>query len=433
MTLPRPIREKQTDIVIIGGGPAGIGAAIAAGRCGADVLLVERAFCLGSSATLSLAAGLLTQFSGERRVIGGIAQEITDELIEMGEANRIITPMSVAPDIIVERVEVNPEIYKYLAEQKVIESGAKLLYNGLLTDVAVVGNRITSVLIDTKSEQWRISANVFIDATGDGDLAVLAGADFDKGDPKRGDMQPMTLYFQAGNADVAQIQAFWHSDARRELINRGNDEGILPTRYMALHTPNWTSDIIIGMTRVRADGTDPIALTKAQIETRAQVHRIWQFLKQHYPGFEDAYITATAPMIGIRETRRIVGDYTLTRTDVLEAVQFEDQIALGCYPIDIHHPNQPGIFFEALKSGEAYGIPYRCLLPKGIEQLLVAGRCISATHEALGSVRASMTCMAMGQAAGVAATHCIQNEDSPRSLDVQFVQNSLRKQKAILE
>ena len=429
----KPTTQKTVDVLIIGGGPAGIGAAIAAARNGADVLLIERSFCLGGSATLSLAAGLLTQFSGNRRVIGGIPQEITDCLLDMREARRVRMPMSVAPDIVVERVEVNPEVYKYIAEQKVIEAGANLLYNAQLIDVEMVGNQIQTAIIDTKSAQWHISASVYIDASGDGDLAVLAGANFDKGQPDRGDMQPMTLYFQAGNADVERVQAFWHSDARRALINRGNEAGILPTRYMALHTPNWTRDIIIGMTRVRADGTDPVALTEAQVETRAQVHRIWQFLKANFPGFEDAYITATAPMIGIRETRRILGDYTLTREDVLGAVQFEDGIALGCYPIDIHHPTQSGIFFEALKSGEAYSIPYRCLLPKGIEDLLVAGRCISATHEALGSVRASMTCMAMGQAAGTAAALGVKTQQNPRALDTQGLRQILNEQKVILD
>jgi hypothetical protein len=425
--------QKRVDVLVVGGGPAGIGAAISAARNGADVLLAERQFCLGGMGTLSLVTGLYTQWSGERRVLGGIVQELTNSLIQHGDAREICVPMSSSPGVSSSRTEINPESYKHVAEQRAVEAGVELLYGALFSEPILDGNRVKGAVLDTKLETWRIEADIIVDCTGDGDVAAFSGARFDKGDRETGTMQPISMLFMCGNVDVARVFEFWASEAFPKLLRAAVDRGEIPMPSMALHNPGWERDIIISMSRAACDATDAFDLTRGQIEVRDQIHRIFRFLKDKFPGFENSYMVASSSQVGVRETRRIVGEYTLTRKDILETRQFADTIALGAYPIDIHRAKQNDVVFHQINRGEAYGVPYRCLVPADVDGLLVAGRCVSATHEALGAVRVQLMCMAMGEAAGAAAALCVRNSIEPRDLDPTVLRETLRAQGAILE
>lgn len=429
----RPVRNCRVEVLVVGGGPAGIGAAISAARNGADVILAERAFFLGGMGTQALVAGLYTQWSGDRRILGGIVQELMGALIQHGDAREICVPMSSAPGVSSSRTEVNPEAYKYLVEQRAVDAGVKLLYGAQLSEVLTDGSRVVGAALDTKSETWEIEADVVIDATGDGDVAAFAGARFDKGDRDSGTLQPISMLFLCGNVDVPRVFNFWASEARASLLRAACERGEIPIPSMALHNPGWSRDIIVSMTRTACDATDSLDLTRGQIEARDQIHRCFRFLKGRFPGFEEAYMVSSSSQVGVRETRRIIGLYTLTREDVLEARKFPDTIALGAYPIDIHRAKQNDIFFEQIARGDAYGVPYRCLVPADVDGLLVAGRCASATREALGAIRVQLMCMAMGEAAGAAAALCARENVQPRHLDPALLQNTLRAQGAILD
>ena len=425
--------QKRVDVLVVGGGPAGIGAAISAARNGAKVLLAERQFCLGGMGTLSLVAGLYTQWSGERRILGGIVRELTDSLIQYGEAREIRVPMSASPGVSSSRTEINPESYKYLAEQKAVEAGVELLYGALFSEPIVDGSRVTGARLDAKSETWRIDADVTIDCTGDGDVAAFAGAHFDKGERASGTMQPVSMLFMCGNVDVARVFAFWAGESFPKLLRDAVDRGEIPMPSMALHNPGWESDIIVSMSRTTCDATDAFDLTRGQIESRDQIHRIFRFLKKNFPGFGKSYMVASSSQVGVRETRRIIGEYTLTREDILDTRKFADTIALGAYPIDIHRAEQNDVVFHQINRGEAYSVPYRCLVPADIDGLLVAGRCVSATHEALGAVRVQLMCMAMGEAAGAAAALSAAESVEPRDVDPTVLRKMLRAQGTILE
>jgi len=429
----KPIRQKRVDVLVVGGGPAGIGAAISAARNGAKVLLVERFFFLGGMGTISLVAGLYTQWSGSRRILGGIVEELMGSLLQRGEAREVCVPMSAAPDVSSSRTEVNPEAYKYLVEQRAVDAGVELLYGALFSDVVADGDRLTGAVIDTKSETWRIEAAVVVDCTGDGDVAAVAGARFDKGERESGVLQPISMLFLAGNVDVERVFAFWASEERAPLLRAACDRGEIPMPSMALHNPGWRRDIIVSMSRAACDATDALGLTRGQIAARDQIHRIFAFLKDNFPGFEQAYMVSSSAQVGVRETRRIIGLYTLTREDVLETRRFADTIALGAYPIDVHRAEQNDVFFAQIARGDAYEVPYRCLVPVDVDGMLVAGRCVSATREALGAIRVQLMCMAMGEAAGAAAALCARGDVLPRDLDPALLRETLRAQGVILD
>jgi len=430
----KPIRQRKVGVLVVGGGPAGIGAAISAARNGVEVLLAERFFFLGGMGTLSLVAGLYTQWSGTRRILGGIVQELMGSLIQSGEAREVCVPMSAAPDVSSSRTELNPEAYKYLVERRAVDAGVELLYGALFSEAVTDGNRVIGAVIDTKSETWRIEADVIVDCTGDGDVAAFAGARFDKGERESGILQPISMLFLAGNVDVERVFAFWASEQRAPLLRAACDRGEIPMPSMALHSPpGWKRDIIVSMSRAACDATNSLALSRGQVEARDQIHRILGFLKANFPGFEEAYMVSSSVQVGVRETRRIVGLYTLTREDVLETRKFPDTIALGAYPIDVHRAEQNDIFFEQIARGDAYEVPFRCLVPVDVDGMLVAGRCVSATREALGAIRVQLMCMAMGEAAGAAAALCARDNVLPRHLDPVLLRGTLRAQGVILD
>ncbi|NMB46598.1 MAG: FAD-dependent oxidoreductase [Firmicutes bacterium] len=411
-----PIREK-VDVLVVGGGPAGLIAAVAAKRAGAeDVLLVERYGFLGGMLTAGAVLNMRTfNDRAGNLVISGLPIEFIKRLDAVG--GTISFPKK---DQLVRQY---PEITKYVAEKFCQDNGVRLLLHTLVVDSIIKNGELKGIIVEHKSGREAIYAKIVVDASGDGDVAFRAGAAYEKSPADT--LQPLTTTFILGgvapktwprivSADARMIQEELYQQGKYPIKRKGF--GFFPLRRRG--------EVYVNLTREPGDATNVDHLTKAEIACREQIFQLIEFLREHIPGFKDCYLISVAPQIGIRETRRIVGDYVLTSSDVLNAIEYEDSIARGAYQIDIHYPDDVTEHIH-LKPGTSYTIPYRCLVPKDIDGLLVAGRCISATHEAQGSIRCIAGCMATGQSAGIAAAVAASQEVSPRQLDVREVQSGL--------
>ena len=355
----------------------------------------------------------------KRLVIGGFALAYAERLRAAGGCPRPAQEGTF--------LRQDPEISKYVLQTMLMEAHVRLLLHTMACAVRLEGDRLDAVLVENKSGRQAIRAHVTVDATGDGDVIAYADAAFEKAADR---LQPMTLTFTAGGI------AFWpngfHDEARRR-IEAALQNGTFPCPkkpgIFALERPG---EYYFNATRVAGDATHAESLTHAELEGRRQVMDLLDWLRRNVPGCERLYLIQTAPQIGLRESRRLKGLVTLTRVDVVEGREFEDGIARNAYGIDLHDPNGPGGEMTHLESGRSYTIPYRCLVPETRDGLLAAGRCLSADHEALGSTRVMAACMAIGQAAGVAAALCARQQIEPRHLDPKTLRRSLLNQGAIL-
>lgn len=418
---------KTYDVVIAGGGAAGSVAAIAAGRKGVKTLLVEKENCAGGMAT----AGLLSLWGpfddGQRRIIKGIPAEILQRLIRLGAAE----------DRAVGFIPVNPEYLKWVLDEALLEAKAQVLYHATLVDAKVKNNLIEEVVLGTKSGLERIKAKLFIDATGDADLAALSHVPCDWGDEKTGWIQPMTTVCLLGGIDANKYK--WEGNWRyAEDLQAAQKSGAItfdtPWIAGAEYVPGMPGVVAVNMSHIF--NLDPCScedLAQAEIVGRQQAQEIVRFFRKYVQGCAAAWLLSTAMLIGVRESRRIKGEYTLTVEDILEGRDFDDAIALNAYEIDIHLP-QAMVTSRASQGRpkKAYGIPYRALLPQTIENLIVAGRCISATHVAHSSVRIMPACMATGQAAGVAAVLALKNRIRPGEINIALLRQELLKDGACL-
>ncbi len=420
MDMSNTSETGKCDVFVAGGGPGGFAAAISAARNGADTLLIEQYGFLGGMATMGLVNPFMTYWAGDEQIIGGVLNEMTERLTALGAYGKG------------SRTAFDPEAYKYVCDQMAQEAGVRLLFHTMLTDASTSGAEITSVEIANKSGKSRIEATVYIDGTGDADLAFLAGARCEKGRDADGLAQPMTLNFRVGQVDQDRIPP---REEFNQLYDRAKAEGQLdcPRENVLMFCTTRKGEMHFNQTRVNyADGTSAEDLTKAEIEARRQMWQFLAFLHGDVTGFENAEILMSGPQIGVRESRRVIGDYILTEEDVLGARKFDDCIARGSYSIDIHSPTGAGTVIKRLKPGESYDIPYRCLTPLGLDNLLIAGRPISATHEAHSSLRIMPICLAIGQSAGAAAALSIKQGTAPRALDIPLLKSTLRSQGANL-
>ncbi|HVA37421.1 MAG TPA: FAD-dependent oxidoreductase [Candidatus Dormibacteraeota bacterium] len=436
----------EADVLVIGGGNAGCVAALAAARRGADVLLVERYGFLGGTATAAMVGPWMTFHAGERRVVGGIAQEIVDRLRARGASpGHLPDASSYVPTI----TPFDPEVLKWVLFEMMAEAGVRLVLHAWLLDALTDGARVRGARFATVGGIREARARIAVDATADAHLAASAGVAMQRGDA-RGRVQPCTMIFRLSHVDREELAAYLrtHPGQIRTHLDaaalRGGDltavaglyelweaaraagEVSVPRELVSLFATPYDDEMTVNMTRVTdVDPLDPDDLTRAEIEGRRQAMEIAAFFRRRVPGFRNARLAATAVQLGVRETRRIVGEYVLTAEDLLTARRFPDAVARSGYPIDIHHPSGAGTETKRLPPGETYEIPYRCLVPRGVDGLLVAGRCISTTHEALASTRLTPTVMTLGQAAGTAAQICASEGVEPRALDAERLRASL--------
>jgi hypothetical protein len=456
---------NQYDVAVIGGGPAGVAAAIAAGRMGAKTVLIEPNPFLGGAGTASMVGPWMTNYHQDTQVIKGIFQDIVDELVKYeGSTGTLKCPYDEAGKTQGTGGHITPfdgEILKYVLNKLVIEAGVDLLLNTFVDQVNNKNGTIESVGIRGKSFSHSIKAKKFIDSTGDGDIAVQAGAKHEFGRKEDGLSQPVTAMFRMSYVD---LDAFIdYTDMHRnefvwltypvlpaslpphfadkmvavtgfnDLVAKGQQSGELNLgrERITIFSDFKKGDVLFNATRLnRIDGTKNTDLIRAGLELKEQVMSLTNFSRKYLPGFSKAFLSGASSHVGVRETRRIVGDYVLTQEDVLRGRKFDDGISKGCFPVDIHSPlDKKNVWVEL---DDAYDIPYRCLLPVGLDNVLVAGRCISATHEALASARVQSHSMAQGHAAGIAAAIAARDNVTTREVSVSELQNYLREQNAIV-
>ncbi len=445
----------SADVLVIGGGPAGIGAAIGAADAGARVVLAERHGYLGGCATAALVMPLMsyqTQYpaprlSGARTlfptdhgrsggpVIDGVLTRLVDRLVHHGGA----LPPSADTGFV---VPFDPEVFKYVAMELLDEAGVEYLFHSFASGV-VGGTTVEGAVFETKSGPVVVRAHTIVDCTGDADIIAFAGGRYIIGRERDGAAGPMSLMFRMVGFDRPRFMTYVRKHPGEwlgvhglwELVREATLRGDLELQredILLFGTPH-DGEVVINSTRVTGVfGINVCDLTFAEAEGRRQMVQIAAFLRKYVPGFQHAYVVQSGATIGVRGSRRIVGDYTLSADDVLEARKQDDVIARGSYPIDIHNPAGPGTFMRRLPPGEAYDIPLRCLLPTGIDNICVAGKSISATYEAHSSIRAAPICVATGQAAGVCAALAAAAKASPHAVPVRDVQRELIRQGADL-
>ncbi len=422
---------EHVDVLVVGGGMTGVAAALSAARMGAKVLIIEQYNCLGGVATAGW-HNHLSQFNAwaaENRVVGGIAYELSARLVEQGFAT---TDGSC--------VDFNVEGLKLVLDQVMEEAGVGVLYYTFFCDTLVENNHVTGGIIQNKSGRQAILAYQVIDTTGDADVAAHAGVPFKKGRPQDGLCQPTTLMFTIEGVDWSQVEK-WRTDYQmQEVWLQAQRDGIMePFQDQIMgwwHTDVLPTQVGINMTHItHIDSTNASDLTKATIKGRRQAHHLTDVFRQIVPGMENCYLISTAPALGIRESRRIEGEVTLTEQDMMSQRIWEDAIGYGSFFIDIHNPAGPGMSKQTYRPepGFHYQIPYRVMVPKGVDNLLVAGRCVSVTHIALGSIRIMLTCMVMGEAAGAAAVLALHEEVPPRELPPEILQRQLQRRGVILD
>jgi hypothetical protein len=446
----------RTDVLVVGGGPAGLGAALGAAAAKVDVILVERFGFLGGNATAALVMPLMsfhtwsaprseregaatlypTDHGRGEPVVAGVLQTLLDRLVKVGGA---VAPSAKTGYM----VPFDPELFKLGALELLDEAGVHFLLHAFASEAIVEGQRVTGVVFETKSGPVVIHASVVVDCTGDGDVAARAGAPFEVGRQEDRLVQPMTLMFRMVEFERAAFEAYVkaHPDQWRgvhglwDLVKKAAEAGELelPREDLLFFATPHEREVSVNSTRVtRTLGIDVWDLSYAEWQSRRQMRQIAAFLNRYVPGFAKSYLVQSGTHIGVRETRRIVGEYQLTGDDVLGARKFPDVIARSAYPVDIHNPEGQGTQLKRLPPGESYDIPLRCLLPQRVEGLIVAGRCISGTHEAHSSYRVMPVSMATGHAAGVCAALAVKQQRAPPAVPVDEVQTELRRQGADL-
>ncbi len=413
------------DVLVIGGGSAGSAAAVAAAGSGAKTILIERYGFLGGTGAM-----VLDTFYGfftpklERKVVGGIPDKVIAGLA--------------ARDVLIKRPNTygagagytyDPEALKAVWDELAVEAGVHLLLHSYFVDALKEGDRVTGAVIGTKRGLQAVQAKAVVDASGDADVVARAGGLFEDAGAD-GTAQSLTTTFKMINVDVARAKAFPKAELWQKMIEAA-ESGLydLPRKEGSSHVTPFEGVMVTNMTRVAGvDATDPVALSGAELEGRKQAFEYARFLHDQIPGYESAVLGGLSTQIGVRESRRVRGEYWLTRDDVLAARKFGDAVAQCGAPIEEHHTGGD-TRWEYLPDGETYDIPFRCLVPQRLEGLVVAGRCLSASHDAHASVRSIGQCLAMGQAAGLAAA---LSSGDVRALNIDTLRSRLLDIGAVL-
>jgi len=449
---------EKYDVIVLGGGTAGMIAATASARSGVRTLLVERDGYLGGTAAMGIP--FLGFFSGDgTKVVGGLPQELVDKMSALGgcmghahggtwstglekiDYEFVLTPF-------------DPESLKIASQEMALEAGVDLMLQSVFCNVRMSGPKVKAIDVLTVEGKKTLEAKVFVDCTGDGMLTWVAG--FPTEMRGRGNMQNVSHVIRMANVDVdrmvrclredAEIKGIkdWHIRLVRGRLLDCAEESYV---HVAGKAKLWDDRAPLTFTGVRwrkeemsfnitrttnIDPTIAEDITRAEISERKNVENVVKAFRKRIPGFERSYLVASSVRVGIREGRRIKGLYTLTEEEVVNRSEFQDGIARGAYPIDIHDPKGGNTQFTFIQEGGSYAVPYRCLIPEGSENLIVAGRCISTTGQALGSVRLMACCMAQGQAAGTAGALAVRGDINPAVVDIRQLREKLIDEGAVL-
>ena len=455
--------SKSWDVIVVGGGTAGAIAAIAAARAGAKTLVVEALGSLGGSGTNAQVTPLMRNASGGVNLNQGLTNELKRRLCERDDG---------AVDKNGNDNWFNPEGMKYVLERMLVESGGEILYHTHFVAPEVQANhsedeglrRVGSIVAHNKDGLVRLQAHTFIDATGDADLAIRAGAPFEAGDDA-GLHQAMSLRFMLGGVNLQKLCEFlgrngqaqesprfmhfwmvWGKKSSLEpLFRQAVEDGVLLERdgdyFQGFSVPGQPGVLSFNCPRLAADlndGADAWTLSRAQVDGKEAIDRLLKFLRTYFEGCENSVIASYAPMVGVRETRRIVGEYVLTLEDILYCKTFADAICRNHYPVDIHTPRGQKLYHQRsgdlpyFKPDAFHEIPYRALIPLTLSNVLVPGRCASATFEAQSAIRVQQNCHSMGEAAGLAAAWCAGRDVAVRGIDGGELRNALKAQGAYL-
>ena len=426
-------------VVVMGAGSAGSCAAIAAARAGAQVIIIDRLPFVGGTSTgvLDTFYGFYTPGEISKKIVGGIPDDVVTGLSKFGSMLERPNTYGAGTGI-----TYNPEHLKVVWEDLLQESGVKILLHALLQEVEVRDGRVVALQLATRAGRVRVSGDNFIDASGDADLSHFAGFSFEKA----GDIAPaqtLTTTFKMVNVDIKERKTI-SKDQLHMLMAEAISQGYeLPRREGSDHittVPNSTATVMTRLDSIRKDKNgnlqsvldDPYFLTEAEIEGRRQAVEYARFLVERVPGYQNSSIYGFSTMIGIRETRRVYGDYRITKEEVLSAAQFDDQIALCGAPIE-DHKSGDGTNWQYLPEGSAVGIPLRTLIVKDSLNTMVVGRCFSATHDAHASIRSMGQCMAMGVAAGITSALAIAKSTDIRQLPFTEIRGAISNTGAILE
>ena len=437
----------EVDVLVVGGGPAGVSAAVSAARLGARTMLVEQQGGFGGTWTSGLVitlAGFNSWLRPYPRCVAGVA----------GEWIARAAALDGACDHEGFALSSDPEVMKLVADELVVESGARFLLHVLATYPIIDRGRVAGCLIESVNGREAVFAKVTVDCTGNGDIVARAGTDWEKGEV----LQPMTMSFRMANArpvdgidhlaprripigpeagDLVEPALSEYASVRADVpldipaMRRRREAGDLPLFGGPWFGGMDKNIVWVNTTRIVGDASDVADLTRAEVAGRRESHALAEYFRTAIEGFEDVRVVQTSPYVGVRETRRLKGVHTLTGDEIGAGREFDDSVAVGCWPIDIH-PTSGFVGSHKMFVPKPYGIPYRALLPRTTDGLVVAGRCVSVDREALGSVRVGATCAATGHAAGAAAALAAERGVEPRELDAGVLQRALRDQGAIV-
>jgi len=418
---------KKYDVIVVGGGFAGVAAALAAAREGSRVLIVEKGNSLGGAAVHALVNPFMSMTprikdgDGLRNAYGGLFKTIHGKLRDRGALRGKTGAMFLEEEL------------KLILNEMVLEAGIDLLFHSYIFAAEKKDGRITSISLASKNGVVERCADYFVDATGDAQLAFLAGCPTTLGRESDNLCQPMTLCFRIGNVDM---ERYLKSEPRlAEAHKKALEEGLFINPRENILAFDYPIGNVLHMNTTRVvklDPTSPEDVTKAEIIARRQVFEIYDFMKKHADGLENSFIMMTAAEIGVRESRMIVGDYVLTEKDCTSYTEFDDAVCACNYAIDIHNPEGTGTVYYSFPEGKYYTIPYRSLIPKTVENMLVAGRCISSDHGAQSSYRIMPSVCCIGEAAGVAIALAAKKGGSVRDVEVKALQSILKSNGAFI-
>lgn len=423
---------REVDVLVIGGGASGIAAAIAAAEGGASTLLVEQRGFLGGMGTVALVPAFCPFTDKQKPIIRGLGLKLMERMklaCDPGYREEYRDMLDWVP--------IDPEVLKRVYDDAILESGVTPLYHTFVYDVIMSQDNRTveGVIVVNKTGRSFIRCRYIIDCSGDGDIAALSGVPFQKGG-EAGELQPGSMCYLLANVDRPKFSRFLKESGDtgqlHATVERAIADGALPEGRKSISGLAWVSDYLVGVNFGHVfgvDGTRAEDLTRGAIEGRRTAERQLQFFRSYVPGFEHAHMVASGEQLGIRETRRIEGDYVLTVDDFIAARSFPDDIARNAYYIDIHLANSKSeMTFNHLPPGVSHGVPYRIMLPAGIDNLWVAGRSVSSDRAVQGSLRVMPNCFSMGQAAGTAAALALRDGTGSRGISVAELQQRLLEQ-----